>query len=216
MELIEGIQPVVQGIAFVLELSDAHRLCLVLETHAVGLLETVVFQRNHQVLAAEVDVLQGQGRVGVAYRIGFLVVRPIEKGEGQIVFGLGDLNERGVGEGDRGVGLVVGMVVNSDSVEHLALLVLVHHPYRVSFYAVVEYARRYLDFVLGIEYVVAQGIDFRPGLRHQPVTHEKCTDCDYGADHGQRSHHAGEGNSGSLHCKEFLVLGHLAYDHHRG
>ena len=214
MQRIEGIQPVVQGIALVPELLHAHCLGLVLETHAVRLLETVVLEGNHEILAAEVYMLQGKGSVGVAYSIGFLIIGTIEEGKGQIVLGLRNLDEGGVGEGDRGIGLVVGVVINRDVIEHLALLVLVHHPYRVTLYAVVEYARRNLDFVLGVEYIVAQGVNLSPGLRHQAVAHEKGPDCDYGAGSGQRSHHAGERDSGSLGGKEFLVLGHLTYDHH--
>ena len=75
--LARGLRDAPQRILLLLELDDVHALDLVAVFGGVGLLEGVILQGDEQLLLREIDLLELQGGVPEAHRVGLLVVHPV-------------------------------------------------------------------------------------------------------------------------------------------
>ena len=215
VQVVQRVHVVGQRVAQVAELGHLLGLDLVVETGRIGLLETVVLERDQQVLPDEVDVPQDQRGVVVAEGVVLHVGGSVEEREGQVFLALGHLDDGGVREGHGDVALAGRVVIDLHVVEHLALLVLVADPQDVAFDAVVEGPRGDLDLVLGAGDVVAQGVDLVEGVGDQARADDVGAAGDQRRGDGQRGDDAAEGDAGGLHRHQFAVLGQLA-DGHRG
>ena len=178
------------------------------------MVEGVVFQRNNQLLAAEVYPLKGQGGVPVLALVVLLVVGAVVKLEGKVVLALGHLDDAAVRYRDAGVALAHGVVVHLDVVHHSGGLVPLVNAEDVTVDAVVEGAGGDFDLALCAADIVPHGVDLVDGVGHKAVADEECAD---GNEDGHDDHwreHPAQGNTGSLDGGELELLAHLPKGHH--
>ena len=204
-----------QGIPAVAELLVGHGPDLFAVAGGVGMMEGVVLQRDHHLLAGEMDPLQGQGRVPVLAGVGLLVVGAVVQLEGQVVLGFGHLHQAAVGDGEAEVALVGRVVIDHHPVHHPGFLVAVVDAEDVSLDSVVEGSDGDLDLGLGASDVFAHRVDVVDRVGDQPIADEEGADGDDGAGDRRGQQDAGEGDAGGVHRGELVVLAHVAEGHHR-
>ena len=204
----------VERILLIGELVKAHTLGLVGETGRVGFLEGVVLEGDYEFLPRKVDTAQGEGRVAIRHLVGLLIVGAVEQRERKIILGLGDLEQRGVGDDDSRVAAVHCMVVHLHLIHHAGLVVAALHAEHVALDTVVECSRRNLDFALCTGDIVAKSEYLVVGLGHQVVAHEEGSDADNRGSDDERSNEPSERYAGCLDGHKLFVFAHLADDHH--
>ena len=203
-----------KGIVSVLQAIQVHRTDLFAVAGAVGVVEGIVFQRNYHFLVVEADALQCQGGVAVLPLVLLLVIHAVKELEGEVVLGLGHLDDAAVGHGDARVALARTVIVNQDVVHHAGFLVPAVHPQDVALDTVVEGSGGDFDLTLGAADVVAHGVDLVDGVGDQAVADIEGADTDEDADanHGQEDTH--ERDARRLDGGELEVLAHIAQGHH--
>ena len=82
-----------EGVLVVGQVLEVHRLDLVAEAGAVGLLERVVLKGDDELLASEEQLLEFQGGVPELPGVGLLVSGTVVKGESQVLLGGGHLHQ---------------------------------------------------------------------------------------------------------------------------
>ena len=214
MSLGAHIHQVGEGVVPVAQVVQVHGTHLLAVAGAVGMVEGVVFQRNHHFLVLETDALQGEGGVTVLALVFLLVVHSVKELERQVVLGLGHLDDAAVGHGNAHVALAHRVVVHLDVVHHARLLVPAFHPKDVAVDAVVERSRGDFNLALGTADVVAHGVNLVDGVGDQAVAHEKRADTHQDAHAGHGHQHARERDAGGLDGGELEFLAHVAQRHH--
>ena len=159
-----------KGVVALLQLVEAHRLDLLSITGRIRVLEGIVLQGDNHFLAGETESLEAEGGVAVLLGVGLLIIDPVEKLEGQVILGLGHLHHRTVRDGQVGVALVSGMVIDHNSIHHSALLVALLDTEDIALDAVIEGPDGDFDLGLGTADIVAHRIDLVDRIRDETVT----------------------------------------------
>ena len=219
VELVQMLQNSVvyqlgQGVVTVAEVLQAHGADLLSVAGAVGVVEGVVFQRNHQILSLEMHSLEGQRGVLVLALVVFLVVGAVVKMEGKVVLALGHLDHAAVRHRNAGVALSNSMVIHLDPVHHAGGFVPVLYAEDIALDAVVEGSGGdfYLRFCTAD--IVPHGVYLVDGVGDQAVRNEEGAHGDENGDDDHGKEHPEEGNARCLDGGELELLAHLPKRHH--
>ena len=163
----------------------------------------------------EAYLLELQRSVAVLARIRLFVVDAVEELESQVLFVVGYVHQRRIGQRKAHVALVRTVVIHDDAVHHPAFVVASVDAQHVAVDTVVEGVFRDLYLVLRTEYIVSQGIYFLIRKRYEVVRGEEGAYAYQHGDHAHRRKHPAQGYAGRLDGQQLVVLGKVAQGHHR-